>query len=228
MKPRVKICGLKDTETIRLMNGLPIHEIGLVFAPSKRQVDKAAGARLVAAIRNIKTAWNVRPNAVGVFVNADLDELSELLIEVPLDIVQLHGNESPSYCEELRRSHPSLQIWRVFSIQTVCSGDFEAHAAEEARERLRPFAGCVDAFLIDAPGGGTGQSFNWTVIQAYKYEAYRLGLPIYVAGGLHPDNVQELLKSYTPDGIDVSSGVETEGRKDIEKIRWFVRKVMEA
>ncbi|RIX53496.1 phosphoribosylanthranilate isomerase [Paenibacillus nanensis] len=227
MNTRIKICGLRDTETISLMNGLPVHEIGLVLAPSKRRVDRQELPQLVEAIHQLKAAEGGRPKAVGVFVNASLDEISGLLAEAPLDVVQLHGNETPSYCKELKKRHKAVHIWRVFSIRDEGAGRSEL-AAAEARDKLQPYAGAADAFLLDAPGGGTGQPFNWSAIQAYKEAAGELGIPLYVAGGLHADNVQELLHGYSPDGIDVSSGVETDGRKDIEKIRLFVGKVLEA
>lgn len=227
MSTRIKICGLRDAGTVALMNGLPIHEVGLVLAPSKRRVDREDLPKLVDAIHQLRAADGVRPKAVGVFVSESLDEISSLLAAAPLDIAQLHGDESPSYCEELKRRHNGLQIWRVFSIRDHGDSSSE-HSAAEARDKLRPFAGVADAFLLDAPGGGMGQTFNWSAIQAYKHAANELGIPLYVAGGLHADNVQELLHGHSPDGIDVSSGVETDGRKDIDKISLFVRKVMEA
>lgn len=227
MSTRIKICGLRDAETISRMDGLPIHEIGFVLAPSKRRVDKSELPVLAQAARRLKAAGDQPPLTVGVFVNAALDEMDDIIGTAALDIVQLHGDESPDYCERIKEKHPAVRIWRVFSIR-----DMEIEANEtlvrQARERLAPYAGVADAILIDAPGGGTGQPFNWSAIGAYKQEAGALGLPLYVAGGLHSDNVQELLQAYSPDGIDVSSGVETDGRKDVDKIRLFVRKVMEA
>lgn len=224
----MKICGLMDGETIALMDGLPLHEIGLVFAPSRRQVNKELAAQLVQAIHSLKNEDGNRPKAAGVFVNASLAEISEVLSVVPLDIAQLHGDETPAYCEELRHRHPDLSIWRVFSIKSGVTAEDAFQSSDEAEKRLSPFAGKVDALLIDAPGGGTGQPFNWSQIEAYKEAAGAVHLPLYVAGGLHPDNVQQLLRKHAPSGIDVSSGVETDGSKDIEKIRLFLRRVMEA
>jgi phosphoribosylanthranilate isomerase len=106
--------------------------------------------------------------------------------------------------------------------------DAEGNVPITALERLTPYQAAVDAVLIDAPGGGTGQTFDWEAIEEYNQAAEKLGITLYVAGGLHEGNVQELLRTYAPSGIDVSSGVETDGRKDIEKIRLFVRRVMEA
>lgn len=226
MSVRIKICGLRDQATIREMDGLPIDEIGLLFAPSKRQVSKETASGLVESIHQIRNAGNVRPNAVGVFVNASLDEISDIMAAAPLDVVQLHGQETSSYITELKGRFPGVAVWRVISIRPETQST--AQDSNGASGILAPYAGIVDAILIDAPGGGTGQPFNWTVIETYKQSAASLHIPLYVAGGLHEGNVQELLQKYKPDGVDVSSGVETDGRKDIDKIRLFVRRVREA
>ncbi|RJX38449.1 phosphoribosylanthranilate isomerase [Paenibacillus pinisoli] len=226
MSVRLKICGLRDEATVKLMNGLAIDEVGLIFAPSKRQVGKAEAGKLVEAIHQLRNERGIRPLAVGVFVNAGLEEMAELLAAVPLDVVQLHGQESAVYCAELKAKFPKTAIWRVVSIKP--DADSFTDGEDVPEERLAPYAGLIDAILIDAPGGGTGQPFNWAVIEAYKRASASFGLPLYVAGGLHEGNVQELLHKHQPDGVDVSSGVETDGRKDIEKIRLFVRRVREA
>ncbi|WP_028610540.1 phosphoribosylanthranilate isomerase [Paenibacillus harenae] len=222
-RPRIKICGLKDVETIAAMNGLPVHEIGFVFAPSKRQVDKDTAAPLIDAVHRLKAANGERPRAVGVFVNEHLESIQAVLEKAPLDVVQLHGHETAGFCREVRE-RLRVGVWKVFSIK----GHDGNEEPLSAKERLSPYKGAVDAVLIDAPGGGTGQTFNWEAIREYNEAAEELGIPLYTAGGLHEGNVQELLRSYSPGGIDVSSGVETNGRKDIDKIRLFVRRVMEA
>lgn len=222
-KPRIKICGLRDVQTIEEMDGLPIHEIGFVFAPSKRQVDAATAAPLIKAAQRLKVFNGKRPQTVGVFVNASFEDINTILTEAPLDIIQMHGNESPELCHSVR-SKLGVQVWRVFSIK----GNSDSINPATALERLSPYKEAVDAVLIDAPGGGTGHTFDWKAIEDYNKASEVLGIPLYVAGGLHEGNVQELLQTYSPSGIDVSSGVETDGRKDIDKIRLFVRRVMEA
>jgi len=221
--PRIKICGLKDVQTIEAMDGLPIHEIGFVFAPSKRQVDKTTAAQLIKAVAHLKAAGEARPKTVGVFVNETFANLQAILAEAPLDVVQLHGNEPAEFCLEVREKL-NVQVWKVFSIKR----DAGKNDSSSAFEQLSPYRSAVDAVLIDAPGGGTGQTFDWQAIEEYNKAAEELGITLYVAGGLHEGNVQELLRTYAPAGIDVSSGVETDGRKDIDKIRLFVRRVMEA
>lgn len=222
-QPRIKICGLKDVQTIEAMDGLPIHEIGFVFAPSKRQVEPSAAAVLISAVHRLKADGGERPQTVGVFVNESFGNIAAILAQAPLDVIQLHGNETPELCNRVR-NQLNVQVWKVFSIKP----DSDPVEPLSAINRLSPYKGTVDAFLIDAPGGGTGRTFNWEAIEEYNKAAASLGITLYVAGGLHEGNVQELLRTYLPGGIDVSSGVETDGRKDIDKIRLFVRRVMEA
>ena len=99
--------------------------------------------------------------------------------------------------------------------------------AAPAAERIAPYAGAIDAALIDTAGGGTGAVFDWRLIADYKAAAHGIGVPLYVAGGLNEHNVRELIDAHAPDGVDVSSGVETDGAKDPVKIRSFVRRVAE-
>ncbi|MCM3627466.1 phosphoribosylanthranilate isomerase [Paenibacillus glycanilyticus] len=215
--PRIKICGLKDTATIEAMNGLPFHEIGFVFAASKRQVDGETAASLITAAKKLQAAGGEAPQTVGVFVNPAFEGLEAILAKAPLDVVQLHGQETPEFCR-LVKSSLHKKVWKVISI---------GKDGLSARESVSAYDGAVDAILIDTAGGGTGQTFDWQVISAYQEAAAAIQVPLYVAGGLHPGNVEELLAGNAVDGIDVSSGVETDGRKDIEKIKLFVRKVNE-
>lgn len=222
---RIKICGLRDRATIRAMHGLDVEAIGFVFAPSKRQVTPEQAAGLIEEVRawpSSASSGRSVPLAVGVFVNADLEELRGTVGTASLDVVQMHGNESAEQCAETRRQL-GVQVWKALPIGRGAEGE-----SLDPAERLAPYAGSVDAFLIDAPGGGTGHAFDWSVIRQYKEVAAAIGVPLYVAGGLHLDNVQSLIRDYDPDGVDVSSGVETDGVKDIDKITTFVRRVLEA
>ncbi|MCR8660289.1 phosphoribosylanthranilate isomerase [Paenibacillus endoradicis] len=223
IKPRIKICGLRDVATIEAMEGLPIQEVGLLFAPSKRQVTPAQAEQLVAAIHRLSGA---KVRAVGVFVNHPLEEMTALLQNVPLDVVQLHGNEDAQYYSQLHEAFPNVALWKVISIDK--QRDHHSQMEQQIRDELTPFLPYVESILIDAPGGGTGKPFNWEAIAAYRAVADQFELPLYVAGGLHAGNVVDLITSYHCDGIDVSSGVESDGMKDLHKINEFVRKVIEA
>ncbi|SDW30360.1 phosphoribosylanthranilate isomerase [Paenibacillus sp. CF384] len=215
---RIKICGLRDAATIREMNGLPFDEIGFVFAPSKRQVSPELAGTLIEETRKLRAQSGLAPSTVGVFVNPSLQELQSVLASAPLDVVQLHGEESPELCAQVKEAL-NVQVWKVFSVKDT-DGDVSSGAS-----RLEAYAGVVDGFLIDTAGGGTGQTFAWHVIDRYMEAAAAIGVPLYVAGGLHPDNVADLVNQYAPSGVDVSSGVETDGLKDIHKIRLFVERV---
>ncbi|MBO7744104.1 phosphoribosylanthranilate isomerase [Paenibacillus sp. MWE-103] len=217
-RTRVKICGLRDAATVRAMDGLPIDEVGFIFAKSRRQVAPELAAELIAGVRRLRNAEGIAPRTVGVFVNPTLDDLRETLRIAPLDVVQLHGEESPSFCEEAKAAF-GIAVWKVLSVTPEDGADPDS----DGPRRLRPYIGSVDAFLIDTAGGGTGKTFAWPVIDRYQEAAG--GVPLYVAGGLQPDNVVELVRRYSPGGVDVSSGVETEGLKDMTKIRLFAERV---
>jgi phosphoribosylanthranilate isomerase len=221
----VKICGLQDVEVLKSMVQLPLDYIGFVFAPSKRRVSSERAAELVAELPRWKTG--VTPKAAGVFVNPGLEELRELLSAVPLDVIQLHGNESPDFCREVKQAFPQLKIWKALSVAGK-----DRDEAEGGYNRLASYAGAVDALLLDTydpqQNGGSGRTFAWEEIPAYRKAAARYGLPLFVAGGLHPGNVGELLDGYAPDGVDVSSGVESDGMKDIAKMTAFVERVKQS
>lgn len=218
---RIKICGFKEREHITQLQGLPIHEVGFVFAPSKRQINAQQAAELVAELKTIRAAGGKPPRAVGVFVNFDIGDILSITEIAPLDVLQLHGNETPDYCKKLKGRLPQIHIWKVFSVRSVT--DYK-----KAFSALQPYKGCIDAILLDAPGGGTGQVFQWSAIEAYQGAAASCNLPLYTAGGLNESNVQQLLQKYKVDGVDVSSGVEVKGRKNVNRIEQFVRRVREA
>ncbi|TCP59086.1 phosphoribosylanthranilate isomerase [Tumebacillus sp. BK434] len=203
---RIKICGLKLHETIRHVGALPIEYVGFVFAPSKRQVSAETAAELSQQL----------PGSVqraGVFVNESAAQIKHIAETAGLHVLQLHGDESPEFCRELKRDTGRL-VWKAWG---VCGDERDAE--------LRRYAGVVDAVLLDNERGGTGTAFSWERIPELR--SYLNGTLLYVAGGLHPDNVSALIETYRPDGVDVSSGVETVGVKDPDKITAFVTKVRE-
>lgn len=222
--PNIKICGIRDSDTITKMNGLSISEIGLMFAKSKRQVSIEQAIPLVEASKQILTRNGERPKLTGVVVNLSLTAMIDLLDKVDLDIIQLHGQESVDYVEMLSIYKPTLEIWKVVSI----AADQDAMKDEQVEQQLDSYRNYISSILLDAPGGGTGKTFNWEAIEIYQQWAKKRNKRLIVAGGLHESNVTQLISQYELDGIDVSSGVETDGVKDIKKIEQFVRKVIEA
>lgn len=214
----VKICGLKDTATITKMNGLPVQYVGLVFAASKRQVSPLLGVELVQAIHQLDNGSSSIVEAVAVCVNMPMQELVDLVQLTALDIVQLHGHEDYAYITELREALPTKKVWKALSVK-------ELSKLPEQIESLKTYIDLLDAIVIDAPGGGTGSVFNWEAIRSFQEVCKQQQCKLFVAGGLHEENVEQLLSTYEIDGVDVSSGVETNGVKDNDKIQRFVRKV---
>ncbi|WP_236570536.1 phosphoribosylanthranilate isomerase [Paenibacillus sp. An7] len=223
-KPLVKICGLQDVEVLKSMKHLTVDFIGFVFARSKRQVTAAQAADLV----KVLSEWQVRPlpRSVGVFVNPSVEEIEEVLRQVSLDVIQLHGDESPALCRELRAKF-GVNVFKVFSLNNDPN-----QAAEDIDLSLAPYEGVIDAVLIDTfdpvYGGGSGRTFCWERSIPYQLWARKMQIPLFIAGGLEPDNVHELVNGYAPGGVDVSSGVETNGIKDLSKMTAFVERVKKA
>ncbi len=144
---------------------------------------------------------------VGVFVDAAIDSIQNAVEEGRLNAIQLHGGESLTFCRQLRRVLPTIEIIKAFRIQTL-----------ETLAAIPAFQDDVDSFLLDAYHphlmGGTGTRLNWTDLQAFQSDR-----PWFLAGGLTPDNVSEAIALLHPDGIDLSSGVEIfPGKKNLNKV----------
>jgi len=214
----VKVCGLRDAATASGVAPLDIDYFGFVFAPSKRQVTPDRAAEMIAAVRK----QGGKMKFAGVFVNPAIEELEAVMEKSPLDVIQLHGQEDAAFIRECRMRFTGVSIWKAIGV-----GD--AVDAADVSLQLEPYRGLLDGLLLDTSDptahGGTGRTFRWEAIPVYEAWAKREGVPLFVAGGLHADNVRSLLDSYSADGVDVSSGVETDGVKDLAKIRTFVQRV---
>lgn len=222
----VKICGLKDVETVAAVLRLPVDQIGFLFAKSKRQVTAAQAKDMVRLVQERRAKGEQAPLTVGVFVDPTMEQLADVLRVAPLDMVQLHGAESPAFCQAVRETF-GVRVLRVHSVAEA-GDDGQAEAAVRSAAiaaALDPYVGRIDGLLLDTAGGGTGRTFEWSRIPGYVSWANDRGIPLLVAGGLTPDNVAGLIADYGPDGVDVSSGVETDGIKDIVKITAFVERV---
>ena len=202
---RVKICGITRVEDGLVCAQLGADAIGLVFyAPSPRYVSVEQARVIMAALPPFITT-------VGLFVDADPTEVSAVLRQLPLDMLQFHGNESPNYCQGFNR--PYLKAVRV-----KLGLDLVQYAAQYSHAK-----GLLLDAHVEGIAGGTGQTFDWNLIPA------RLPLPVVLSGGLHPANVTEAIKRVHPAAVDVSSGVEaTKGIKDAAKIAAFMQGVRNA
>lgn len=189
---RIKLCGLSRNEDIEAVNLFLPDYIGLVFASSKRQVSIARAAAL-------RQRLDPRIRAVGVFVGSSLREIGYLTEAGIIDIVQLHGDESEEMVRQVRQETGKPVI--------------KAVSVREPGDILRWQDSDADYLLFDQGRGGTGTAFNWNYLET----AGAVNKPFFLAGGLNPDNLEQAL-AYRPYGVDISSGAESEGRKDREKI----------
>lgn len=192
----VKVCGITTLEAAEAVAQAGADFIGFVFAPSKRRISPDNAAKIAQTLpKSLKK--------VGVFVNESAENINYIAKKVGLDYIQLHGDESADFASSL-----PFPVIKAFPID-------KANAS-----MIHRFP--CDYYLIDSPAeehrGGSGKTFNWEKLNALELDHGKLIL----AGGLTVANVQEAVTAVNPIGIDVSSGVETDGKKDIEKIKQFV------
>ena len=208
---RVKICGIRDENNALTAVEAGADFIGLVFAPSKRQITPTQAYEIVSAVKKSSDATKV----VGVFVNAPASQVNEIADFCALDCVQLSGDESWEYCCEI--VEPIIKAIRIGqqSPEELCA---ELSAGGELLPAQR-FITLLDS-QVEGKYGGTGESFNWKLAQQVAEK-----FPVIIAGGLDPKNVARLIETVKPWGVDVSSGVESNGLKDASKIRAFVKAV---
>ena len=196
---KIKLCGLSQGCDIEAANALQPDYIGFVFsAKSRRYVPPEKAAALRRMLRP-----EIR--SVGVFVDEAPENVAKLLNDGVIDLAQLHGNEDEEYVRWLRAltDRPLIQAFRI--------------RTEEDLSRAE--TSTADEILLDA-GAGTGTAFDWTLLQGVDRRYF-------LAGGLNPENVRDAIRSVRPYGVDVSSGIETDFRKDQEKMAAFVAAVRE-
>lgn len=197
-KTKIKICGLFRDCDCNYVNKANPDFVGFIFYPkSKRFVTDAMAINMRKIINpNIKT--------VGVFVDDDINHIKNLAENKVINVVQLHGHEDNKYIEILRKEMPQVTIWKAFKIQNQ-------EDIEKAKNSI------ADRIILDN-GYGTGQCFDWNLA---KY----LNRDFILAGGLTQDNVANAIKRFNPYAVDLSSGVETDNIKDLNKILKVVKTV---
>ncbi len=198
---KVKICGITNLDDGREAVRLGAWAIGLIHhAESPRYCEPAAAAEIGAEIRR-------RCEVVGVFVNPSLEQVASAVADEGLSIVQLNGDEGPSFCTEVAR-RTGAKVIKAIHVSTT--GD--VRSADAYR---------TDFHMFDSRGsglwGGTGRAFDWELLATHRSE-----IPAILAGGLRPDNVGEAIAAAHPFAVDVATGVEAEpGRKDHELLAAF-------
>jgi phosphoribosylanthranilate isomerase len=189
--------------------------IGLVFAESRRRIDKEKALEIAQAVKAEKKNAAI----VGVFVNLPAAQVNDIAAYCRLDYVQLSGDESWMYCRHIKR--PIIKVVHITAETAAGHVMAEIEAGYNSGLRHKPV--CLLDTGVDDAYGGTGRLFDWRLAGevAQKY-------PVVVAGGLNAANVGELIRQVNPWGVDVSGGVESGGRKDVQKINAFIRAVRQA
>ena len=206
--PKVKMCGISKVDTIPAVVEAKPDYMGLVFAPSKRQVTMEQAKMLVEALYNQCKEQNntVSIKTVGVFVNETLDNLVAIAREANLDAVQLHGDEDEAFIQSLKE-RTNVEVWKAVQIRSAADAEVWIDSS-------------ADMLLFDAyhkgERGGTGDVFDWSCLDTFER-------PFMLAGGIDSTNVARAIRTVRPYGIDISSGIETNGMKDDEKITAFTK-----
>ena len=213
--PKVKMCGISKVETIPAVVEAKPNYMGLVFAPSKRQVTVDQAKTLVEELHKgcaKKYGSDTEPDkndtikTVGVFVNETVDNLVTIANEANLDTVQLHGDEDETFIQSLKE-RTNVEVWKAVQIRSAA--DVEEWIDSSADMLL------FDAYHKDERGG-TGEVFDWSSLDEFER-------PFMLAGGIDSTNVARAIRTVRPYGIDTSSGIETNGVKDDEKITAFTK-----
>jgi phosphoribosylanthranilate isomerase len=203
---KIKVCGITSIEQFRQLDSIDIDYVGFIFykASSRYVADKIDPTALNYTINRV--------SKVGVFVNENVDVILKTIAEYSLDFVQLHGNESPDICKEIRRHAKLIKAFRI-------NDENEQNIAAITQ----PYAKCCDHFLFDAGSknafGGTGTQFNWNVLQQLN-----INKPFFLSGGIDPADVKKIKDFDHPDlyAVDINSRFEiSPGFKDMKRVTQF-------
>ncbi|MCM2674342.1 phosphoribosylanthranilate isomerase [Alkalicoccobacillus plakortidis] len=211
MTPLLKYCGNKSSEDLAVTTSSKADYLGFVFVPgTKRYVEP----------KKVNT-WleknRINPKKlVALFVNESPHMIEEICTLLPIDVIQCHGTESPTFVTNIKQK-TGKEVWKVI------------HHHPEAISQMQTFNGIADGYIVDTKVagslGGTGQTFDWEQIPGYIKEGKRQSVPVFIAGGVDATNIARLA-SYSPDGIDLSSGIEVNGHKSPESIRELEKELL--
>lgn len=198
---RVKICGITQPQQATAIASCGATAIGFICVPTSPRYVTAT------QIREAVTQLPDDIDKIGVFANAEIEEISQIVNDSGLTGVQLHGDETPEFCNQVRQQISSIEILKALRIRNL-----------EHLEQASIYSQHVDTLLLDAYHpqqlGGTGQTLDWAMLEKFHPTS-----PWFLAGGLTPENILEALSQVQPDGIDLSSGVEIQpGHKDLNKV----------
>jgi phosphoribosylanthranilate isomerase len=201
-RTKVKICGITTLADARFVSGALADFLGFIFYPeSPRYVEPGKASAII--------NWLEGPQKVGVFVNQPLDDVNSIAVKTGIDLIQLHGNESPAYCGLMDK--PVIKVFHITKEKST----------NDVMNEIEAYAEVADYYLFDTKSsgswGGTGKSFDWNILK-------HLGIhkPFFLAGGLNPDNVRNAIKAVNPFAVDLSSGLEElPGKKNFDKVEHF-------
>lgn len=201
-RTKVKICGLTTLEDARFSSGAMADYLGFIFYQgSPRFIEPSKAGAII--------NWLEGPKKVGVFVNQPLDDVNTIARQAGIDIVQLHGNESPEYCGLVEK--PVIKAFHVNENKTTLS----------LQSELKPYHDIIEYYLFDSKTdglwGGTGKSFNWNILKNLTHDK-----PYFLSGGLNDSNIKLAIETVKPAAVDLSSGLEeSPGIKNFDKIERF-------
>lgn len=198
---RIKICGITDIEQAQAISSMGATDLGFICYPKSPRYLELKSIQII--IKNLPQSIG----KIGVFVNENITIIEKVVKETNLTAVQLHGNETPEYCDQIRHILPEIELIKALRIKN-----------SKSLKIVENYYNHVNTLLLDAYHpqllGGTGHTVDWQILQQFN-----CALPWFLAGGLTPDNIQTALSELSPNGIDLSSGVEkSPGNKDLNKV----------
>jgi phosphoribosylanthranilate isomerase len=213
---RVKICGITKPDQAKAIAQLGAAAVGFICAPESPRF--VSPMQIQQIVEQLSQPGCPAVDRVGVFVNSTAATVRDTVAIAQLNVVQLHGNESPQFCQALKAMLPTVEIIKALRVRNV-----------ETLNQTAAYLDAIDTLLLDAyvpnatPGqyGGTGKTIDWAMLRQF-----RPACPWLLAGGLNPDNILDALSQMQPDGIDLSSGVElSPGNKDLAAIEQLFKRL---
>lgn len=214
---KIKICGLSEIQHALVAATAGADFIGVVFALSRRQVSPEKALQIIEAVGSL--GLRPAPAVVGVFVNLAVDEVNRIADYCHLDLIQLSGDETWQYCQQMKR--PVIKTIHVSARRTT--EEIIDEIAVGYQLMLHQELVCLLDSKMGDTYGGTGQAFDWKLAKEVSAR-----FSVFIAGGLTPANVSQLVEEVRPWGVDVSTSVESNGQKDTAKIKKFIQAVRTA